>query len=219
MVGENIYAHRHMGKSFVRAAIDGAYEVMPSVAASVCTTIIAFSPMLFVSGVMGKFIAVMPVAVIAMLVISLFESTTVLPCHLAHERNLFLRVLGVALYPFKPFGELLNRMSRGMERLLNVIIESYYLPSLRWSLHNPAIIVSTALALLIGTYGLIRSGITPWSIMPKLDSRWIEAHISYPDGTPADVTDKATRRLEAAIYQIDKNHGGDVSYGFLVEVR
>ena len=62
-------------------------EVLPSVAASVATTIIAFMPLMYVSGVMGKFIAVMPVAIIAMLLISLFESSFILPCHLAHGHH------------------------------------------------------------------------------------------------------------------------------------
>jgi len=85
VVGENIYAHRQRGKDFVQAAVDGAAEVLPSVAASVATTVFAFVPMFFVSGVMGKFFAVLPMAVIAMLVISVFEATLILPCHLAHD--------------------------------------------------------------------------------------------------------------------------------------
>ena len=52
VVGENIYSHRQMGKRFIRAAVDGTVEVAPSVIASVSTTIVAFGPMLFVSGVM-----------------------------------------------------------------------------------------------------------------------------------------------------------------------
>ena len=84
VIGENIFSHRQLNKSGVQAAIDGTAEVIPSVTASVCTTIIAFMPLFFVSGVMGKFIAEMPLAVIAMLAISLVESTLILPCHLAH---------------------------------------------------------------------------------------------------------------------------------------
>lgn len=84
VVGENVYAHHQRGKSWYRSAIDGTHEVIPSVGASVATTIVAFCPLFFVSGVMGKFIACMPLAVIAMLVISLVESCTTLPCHLAH---------------------------------------------------------------------------------------------------------------------------------------
>lgn len=87
VIGDNIYAHRQRNKSLVRAAIDGAAEVAPSVISSVLTTVIAFAPLLFVSGVMGKFLAVMPLAVIAMLLVSLVESIFVLPCHLAHEES------------------------------------------------------------------------------------------------------------------------------------
>jgi len=85
VIGENIYSHRQMGKKFVSAAVDGTVEVLPSVLASVTTTIIAFVPLMLVPGIMGKFIAVMPMVVIAMLVISLVESTFILPCHLAHS--------------------------------------------------------------------------------------------------------------------------------------
>ncbi len=94
VIGENIYAKRLEGLNFVDAAVVGTMEVLPSVCASVVTTIIAFLPLMFVTGVMGKFISVMPVAVIAMLIISLIESTFILPCHLAHEKNLFLNDRG-----------------------------------------------------------------------------------------------------------------------------
>ena len=95
VVGENIYTHREMGKGYMRAAVDGTAEVIPSVTTSVTTTVIAFAPLMFVAGVMGKFIAVLPVTVIACLIISLLESLFILPCHLAHapsERPLRERV-------------------------------------------------------------------------------------------------------------------------------
>src|SRR5690606_8440202 len=84
VIGENIYTHRQMGKGPLRAAIDGAFEVIPSVTTSVITTVIAFVPLMFVSGVMGKFIAVMPLTMIAILALSLLEATFILPCHLGH---------------------------------------------------------------------------------------------------------------------------------------
>ncbi len=87
VIGENIYAHRQQGKGRLQAAIEGTTEVVPSVIASVGTTTIAFIPMLYVTGVMGKFFAVLPVAMIAMLLASLFESAFILPCHLSHEHH------------------------------------------------------------------------------------------------------------------------------------
>jgi multidrug efflux pump subunit AcrB len=84
VIGENVYAHRQMGKSYVDAAIDGTVEVVPSIVASMLTTVFAFVPMFFVTGVMGKFFAVLPIAVIATLTISLIEASFALPSHLAH---------------------------------------------------------------------------------------------------------------------------------------
>ena len=42
----------------------------------------AFAPMLFMSGIFGKFIANIPLGVIAALIISLFECFFILPHHL-----------------------------------------------------------------------------------------------------------------------------------------
>ena len=102
--------------SALQAAIDGATEVMPSVAASVATTIIAFAPMFFVSGVMGKFMAVIPFAVIAMLLISLAESTFVLPCHFAHPHTGFFRCILVLAYPLRPAASCSSGSTAGRRR-------------------------------------------------------------------------------------------------------
>src|SRR5204863_4581310 len=76
---------RQMGKSLQQAAIDATDEVAPSVTVGVLCCVIAFVPLFFVSGVMGKFIACMPFTVIAMLLISLAEGLTILPAHLGHD--------------------------------------------------------------------------------------------------------------------------------------
>ena len=131
VIGENIFSHRQRGEPYLAAAVNGAVEVLPAVTASVTTTIIAFAPLLFVSGVMGKFIAVMPVAVIAMLVISLIESTFILPCHLAHEKNLFLTIVGALLFPFRWLSHLMERVNKKTQFALEGFINRVYLPLLR----------------------------------------------------------------------------------------
>ncbi len=103
VIGENIFAHRKLGKNGIDAAIDGTREVIPSVIASVSTTIIAFTPLFFVSGVMGKFIAEMPLVVIAMLAISLVESMIILPCHLAHSGQPNGMTRAIDRYVSQPF--------------------------------------------------------------------------------------------------------------------
>ena len=204
VIGENVYHHRQLGKPYVRAAIDGAYEVLPSVGASVTTTIIAFLPLAFVSGVMGKFIAVLPLAVISMLVLSLIEATFVLPCHLAHPDSLIFRILWYALFPFRWLRSVFHWINIHATSVLERFIDRFYMPVLRWALHHTAIVLSCAAGLLVLSVGFVMAGITPFNIFPKLDNRLIEARITYPDGTPISFTNQATLRLEQAIEQLNE---------------
>jgi multidrug efflux pump subunit AcrB len=84
VVGEAIYVHRKQGKSALKAAVDGVSEVGMPVIAAIVTTIIAFIPLFYVGGIMGKFIRIMPAVVIACLVVSLLECLFLLPAHLSH---------------------------------------------------------------------------------------------------------------------------------------
>ncbi len=201
VVGENVYEHRQMGKSFITAAIDGATEVLPSVCASVTTTIIAFMPLLFVSGIMGKFIAVMPIAVIAMLLISLLESTFILPCHLAHGK-----------VPKEDKNQ--DQTVGFVARKLNWFIERCYQPALKASLDYPSSTLAMAGALLLLSAGLVLGGFAPFNIFPKTDFRMIEATVEFPDGTPQALTGETTRKIQAAFEALDqdyqKQHGNSL---------
>lgn len=192
VIGENIYSHREHGKPFVKAAIDGTAEVVPSVATSVTTTVFAFTPMFFVSGVMGKFFAVLPLAVVAMLVISLLESTFILPCHLAHgSKKPFFLTAG------------LNRMTN---RLLDLVIYRFYTRLVQFSIRNSAITISLAVAIVLLTMTLVKNGTVPQVFFPKLDAPEVIANVIFPDGTPSRVTDEATEKIEEAIRKINEDH-------------
>ncbi|QDT78728.1 Multidrug resistance protein MdtB [Gimesia maris] len=201
VVGENIYEHRQLGKSFVTAAIDGATEVLPSVCASISTTVIAFMPLLFVSGIMGKFIAVMPIAVIAMLLISLMESIFILPCHLAHAKQ--------------PADGGVQKQEAGfVSRKLEWFIDRCYLPVLKAALNYPSSALAVAGALMLLSAGLIMGGFAPFNIFPKTDYRMIEATVEFPDGTPQSITGETTRKIqedfEALNREYQQEHGNSL---------
>ena len=82
VVTENTQRLREEGFSPKEAAIKGTQQVWAPVTVSVLTTVMAFAPMLFMSGIFGKFIANIPIGVIAALMISLFECFFILPHHL-----------------------------------------------------------------------------------------------------------------------------------------
>ena len=201
VVSDNIERHRRLGKKLVAAAIDGTAEVAPSVVSSVTTTVITFLPLCFVSGVMGKFIAVMPFAFITALIMSLGESLLVLPGHLSHEKGLIFTVLGWLLFPFRVFLPALDWLQKGCDRSLQWVVQNCYRPLLDLALANRLSTMAVALSVLMMAVALVRSGVTPFSLFPKIDANRLLAKVTFPDGTPSTVTDKATKRIEQAAFQ------------------
>ena len=93
VVGEAVYKRRQSGVSYYRAAVEGVREVGVPVIFAVVTTLMAFAPLMFVPGIMGKFFWVVPVVVIAVLSVSLVESLLILPAHLSHRGGVLLTLL------------------------------------------------------------------------------------------------------------------------------
>lgn len=193
VIAENVYAHRLMGKSAEEAALDGTVEVAPSVISSVLTTVIAFIPLAYVSGDMGKWVAVMPLGLISMLLISLFEALFILPCHLAHCR------LPEQLKDVPSF-------QRKIQSAVNGVIEWIYLPTLRWSLSNPALVIAGSVAGLLLSIGLYLGGLTPFVFSPQLDWEFVYTYVEYPKGTPQEIVTEATDRLDAAFREVEDEH-------------
>jgi len=83
IVSENCSRYLEDGYSPRQAAILGTQEVVKPVTTTIITTIAAFSPLMFMRGMMGKFIWGIPLVVIIALLASLFEALVILPSHFA----------------------------------------------------------------------------------------------------------------------------------------
>lgn len=82
VASENVYRHLESGMDPREAVVKGTQEVVFPIMGSVLTTWAAFTPMLFMTDMIGKFIKAIPVIVIVALAASLFEAFVVLPTHL-----------------------------------------------------------------------------------------------------------------------------------------
>ncbi|MFW2371481.1 MAG: efflux RND transporter permease subunit [Gammaproteobacteria bacterium] len=87
IIGENITYHMEQGMKPNDAAVMGAQELIGPVTTTILTTIAAFLPMMFMTGIIGKFIIAIPIVVITLLVLSWLESFLILPSHVAHVTN------------------------------------------------------------------------------------------------------------------------------------
>ncbi len=83
IVSENTFRYIEKGMAPKEAAVKGTEEVIPAVTTTIITTIVAFLPLAFMTGIMGKFVRQIPIIVIVALSASLFEAFLILPSHLA----------------------------------------------------------------------------------------------------------------------------------------
>lgn len=203
IVGENIFRHYSMGKSQREAVIDGFKEVGGPVVMAVMTTIVAFSPLMRIDGIMGKFIAIMPQTVIVILIISLFEALVILPAHLNHA----LSSRGSASNPFFAWHE---RVRVWFDSQLTRFIGTIYTPALVWAVKNRYFSMSFGMGILIICIGLVGGGHVPFVFFPKGDSNWVIAEIEYPLGTPFDTTEASIQRLENSVFKLNDLFRGSV---------
>ena len=183
IVGENIFSHHERHGDRLRASIEGAQEIATPVVFAVLTTVVAFMPLMFVPGVMGKIFGVIPLIVIPCLLFSLLESLNILPSHLAHLRT---REPG-------PWGRFQARFARGLQWL----IHSVYKPSLEVMLRRRYLTAAAGASTLIVTIGMVLGGWASFQFFPSVEADFMSASVTMPQGTPAGITSDAVRRIEA----------------------
>ena len=201
VVGEAIFVHRKQGKSALQAAVDGVAEVGMPVVAAVFTTIVTFVPLFYVGGIMGKFISILPAVVIACLMISLVECLFLLPAHLSH--------LPAPNRPKENRHRVFGRLSRVQEitaQWLEWFVDRIYLPFLKKALHWRYISLATAIAVLMLTIGVVKSGILKFEVFEKMDGFIMTATAEFPSGTPPAITRQAIEHIETALLRLEKKN-------------
>ena len=184
IVGENIYRHQEEHGDGMRGSIEGAYEIAKPVTFAVLTTVAAFSPLLFVPGMMGKIFRVIPLVVIPCLLFSLVESLNILPAHLSH--------IPKRKRP-GPWRRFQSQFSEGLKRF----VQSVYRPVLDAALRSRYLTASIGVGIMIVTIGLVLSGRPPFRFIPNIEADVISASVTMPQGTPVGTTEEAVARLEA----------------------
>jgi len=196
VVGEAIYVHRLEGKPPFVAAVSGVVEVFWPIVGAVTTSIVAFLPLFFVSGIMGKFIGVLPVAVVSALVFSLFECLFLLPAHLNHlpdlkqDRTRRSLVKRAALW-----------FRTNIENLEQGLVKSIYIPLVRLVLRWRYVTCAAAISIMMVMIGVKEGGLIKFVLFPKADTDFLITRIEFPAGTPIEVTQGALKRIEQGLHK------------------
>lgn len=211
VVGENVYESRERGKGHVRAAVEGAREIAGPVTFSILTNIVAFIPLMFIPGETGKFWKPLPIIVVIILALSLFEALFILPSHLAHAgKGTGKTRVGVRMHAAQ------QAFSRLFQRLVNGL----YRPVLAAALRLRYVTATAAICLLavIGSYSLsAHMGII---LMPEVSADEIEAGVRLPVGTTPEQAARIAELVTTASLRMFEEHDlYEVAEGIKTNVR
>ncbi|HUT30512.1 MAG TPA: efflux RND transporter permease subunit [Sedimentisphaerales bacterium] len=192
VIGENIFSLRRQGLSRLDASIKGAREMVAPVTLAVLTTVFAFLPLAFLTGIMGKIMRVIPVVVISVLMVSLVEALLILPAHLAGKGNFW------KLAPFR----LVDKIQGWTERRLEGFISNRFTNWVTRSVKYRYVTVAIALAIFLVTIGWITGGYIKIVFFDPVEADNMVATLVMPLGTPVDRTQQVVRRIEQTAEQI-----------------
>ena len=187
VIVENIYRHHEEGKSLREASVDGTKEVGIAVAASTATTVAAFFPMVFWTGIMGEFMGYLPKTLIITLTSSLVVAVAILPV----MTSLFMRLAGKSA----------AKRDEVLAETPQTGIMAKYVAALEWSIDHKYMSAVAGFATLVVSfvaYGALNHGT---EFFPATDPERATIAISAPDGTDLETTDRLSRMVEAIVAQ------------------
>ena len=190
---ENNHRNYHMGKSRVRAALDGCAEVMVPVLVATCTTVIVLAPLAFMPGVGGFLFKPLTVAVGFAMLTSFLLSRTFVPMMCARflpDRHRAGAETGEG--EDKVVGRLAAPFQRGVDALA-----SGYGVALSWVLRHRLAAIGAVGAVFAGTLALV-PGIGR-EFFPQVDSGQITISVRAPSNLRLDAVEKRVAEVEEFI--------------------
>lgn len=189
VVGENIYSEQQAGFKGKRAAFEGVKNIYGPVLVGVLTTMVAFAPLLFQTGTFAKITRPIPVAVIAILAISLIEAFLILPQHLSNEKRWskgLLRKIQV-------------RISRGFDSFAANVVQKLTILSGKYRYVTLAI----SIGIIMISSSLVSNNHVRVVFFPVIEGSEITAKVALPEGAPFSATEQAIAQMEAALREVE----------------
>lgn len=210
VAGENIYEYRQQGLGLVPAAVQGAKDVAMPVTFSILTNVIAFLPLYFVPGMIGKMWSVIPLVVCTVFLISLVEALLILPAHLGHTRS----------KSSNPVGRWMHGKQQAFSRLFVRGVENLFGPVLRTCLAVRYLTLAIGIGVLALTFAFVASNRLGFVPFPRTESDSANVTATLPFGSPMQDAEFVRQRLKEAAQRVVAENGGELlSDGIVSRIR
>ncbi len=199
IVGESIHNQVEDGNKGVDGAILGTQLVLKPVFFAVLTTMIAFSPWLFIGGGAAQFTRQISLTVIYALTFSLVEAFLILPAHLSHMK------------PQNKHG-VYYRLQRVFAEGILTFADRFYRPVIKTALRLRYMTVAGFFVALAFSVALIAQGWISFKFMPEIQGTFISVNVRLPEGAAFSRTEQVYDDVSRAANSL-KRRLGDAENG------
>ena len=262
VVIENITRHREMGKPPEEAAIVGRTEIGGAAIAITLVDVVVFTPIAFMSGIVGEFLREYGLVIVTATMFSLLVSFTLTPLLAAHwalvrkpkmtvlsnrtivttlvvvgiisALSVLLNIVGVMSQPI-----LIAVLGLTISVAVLMLVYNHFngwFEGLRlWyretllprSLRHPYLVGFGSLGLVLASFAVVGT-LVPFEFQPNTEYGFAIASLTYPVGTPIDVTAAGAERMAVELRKRDDvahvvvNVGADandVSGGYVANLQ
>ena len=196
VVLENIARRIDLGESPKLAAENGTSEIAVAVIAAAMTNVVVFTPIAFMSGIVGQFFKQFGLTVVFATIFSLFMSFTLTPM-----------LASKLLKKQRADGErrgLMRGFFRGWDNVYGKL-EQWYRGTLDWSLGHRWVIVLATIVAFAGAIFMFR--FIGGEFMPEIDQGVMNVNLEMPPGTSLQKTDSALAQVETIIENVPEVEG------------
>ncbi|MCU7914611.1 MAG: efflux RND transporter permease subunit [Candidatus Thiodiazotropha sp. (ex Gloverina cf. vestifex)] len=186
VIAENIASRMTKGDKPLHAAITGVRQVLPGIASSFATTLMVFGSLAFITGDIGQILRIMPIVLIIVISVSLFEAFLILPHHLSHSLAHMKKT--------QP-----SRFRQGFESRFDKFRENWFGPLLDRAIEYRYLTLGIVLMLLILAIAMPVGGKLKFVGFPDLDGDVLEARVLLPQGTPLKQTEAVVEKITQAL--------------------
>ncbi len=179
VISDNFVQLKRQGFETIPAIKKSVLDLWAPITATVLTTIASFMPMLVTKGVMGKFIAPIPIVVTLALLVSLVESFFLLPMRLSFV------------------GNLVKKAEVGEEHWFDNWKNKFEV-FMRWVVNHKYITVGSCSGLIVAAFLMIIFA-NKFILFPAEQTEIYLARIESPRGTPIETTLKSGTELSQTI--------------------
>jgi multidrug efflux pump len=198
VIVENIFRYMQQGVPRLEAAVKATAEVALPVTASTLTTLAVFFPLLFWTGIVGEFMAYLPITVIITLSSSLFVALVINPALAA----IFLRLpSGKPSAELKVSAEEIARAGEAPVTIKGPVLKAYQ-RMLAGAINHRAAVLSMAFLIVIAMVfvWLYRVGLEKSiEFFPAMAPENIYLNLNMPEGADLEYSDRIARQVELAL--------------------